>query len=288
MPDALLARTLIEIDIFRNSYKNILSECMVSEEAFSPVFSPVVFLLTFLLQIFSWLCFFLRYCIKTVRLLLAAVRINPFTLRAAKRGLTFLEIFPFQKHFLKTFEWEMLIRRQTTNLLRIFCEISLHSQFIFKSIKIADDISRGTLECEWVKLRLETLCVCVCLCCCFQIIMQDFSRYPMKCCIMMDCWRRWDEFAALPHCMCCQLYAYISFNTRCNITTYSGTSHCQHLVMDYWKRRDSFGASLHCMCCQFYAYISCYTRCNITTYSETSLWTPRSEPNFLVPSICIF
>ena len=44
----------------------------------------------------------------------------------------------------------MLIRRQTTNLHQIFCEISLHSQVIFKSMKVADDISRRTLECEWV------------------------------------------------------------------------------------------------------------------------------------------
>ena len=79
------------------------------------------------------------------------VHINPFTLRAAKRGLTILEIFPLQKHFLKTFEREMLIRRQTTNLHQIFCEISFRSQVIFKSMKVADNISRGTLECEWVK-----------------------------------------------------------------------------------------------------------------------------------------
>ena len=44
----------------------------------------------------------------------------------------------------------MLIRIQTTNLLQIFCELSLYSQVIFKSMKVADDISRGTLECEWV------------------------------------------------------------------------------------------------------------------------------------------
>ena len=46
----------------------------------------------------------------------------------------------------------MLIRRQTTNLLQIFCEISFHSQVIFKSMKVADNISRGTLECKWVKV----------------------------------------------------------------------------------------------------------------------------------------
>ena len=49
----------------------------------------------------------------------------------------------------------MLIRRQTKNLLQIFCEIWLHSQVIFKSMKVADGISRGTLECEWVKYSLR-------------------------------------------------------------------------------------------------------------------------------------
>ena len=44
-----------------------------------------------------------------------------------------------------------MIRRQTTNLLEIFWKLSLYSQVIFKSMKVADDISRGTLECEWVK-----------------------------------------------------------------------------------------------------------------------------------------
>ena len=77
--------------------------------------------------------------------------LNPLTLRAAKRGLTILEIFNVQNIFLKTFEGEMLITSQTTNLLQIFCENSLYSQVIFKSMKVADNILRGTLECEWVK-----------------------------------------------------------------------------------------------------------------------------------------
>ena len=47
----------------------------------------------------------------------------------------------------------MLIRSQTTNLLQIFCEISLYFQVIFKSMKAADDIWRGTRECEWVNNR---------------------------------------------------------------------------------------------------------------------------------------
>ena len=42
-------------------------------------------------------------------------------------------------------------QKTNTNLLQIICEISLHSQVIFRSIKVADDISRGTFECEWVK-----------------------------------------------------------------------------------------------------------------------------------------
>ena len=53
---------------------------------------------------------------------------------------------------MKTFEREMSIRRHTTNLLQIFCEILLHYRVIFKSMNVADDISRGTLECEWVKI----------------------------------------------------------------------------------------------------------------------------------------
>ena len=66
----------------------------------------------------------------------SACHLTPFTLREAKRGLTILKIFPLQKHFFeKYFEREILIRRQTTNLLQIFCEIPLRSQVIFKSKK---------------------------------------------------------------------------------------------------------------------------------------------------------
>ena len=67
-----------------------------------------------------------------------------------KEAWLFWEYFPYKSIFLETSEWELSIRRQTINLLQIFCEISLHSQVIFKSMKVADTISRGTLECEWV------------------------------------------------------------------------------------------------------------------------------------------
>ena len=50
----------------------------------------------------------------------------------------------------------MLIRRQTTNLLQIFCELSLYTQVIFKSMRVADDTFQITSECEWVK-RLKQL-----------------------------------------------------------------------------------------------------------------------------------
>ena len=40
--------------------------------------------------------------------------------------------------------------KSLSNILRNM----LHSQVIFKSMKVADDILRGTLECEWVKLML--------------------------------------------------------------------------------------------------------------------------------------
>ena len=76
--------------------------------------------------------------------------INPFTLREAITGLTILNIFFYQEHFLKIFEGEMLIRSHTTTLLQIFCELLLYSQVIFKSMEVADDASKSISECEWV------------------------------------------------------------------------------------------------------------------------------------------
>ena len=40
----------------------------------------------------------------------------------------------------------MLIRSHTTTLLEIFSEFSLYSQVISKSIRVADDISKGVLS----------------------------------------------------------------------------------------------------------------------------------------------
>ena len=37
-------------------------------------------------------------------------------------------------------EEERLIRSQTTTIIEIFCEFSLYSQVIFKSMGVADDI----------------------------------------------------------------------------------------------------------------------------------------------------
>ena len=66
--------------------------------------------------------------------------VNSLTLIAAKTGLTILEISNLQKHNLKkTFEGEMLIRSETTTLLQIFCEFSLYSQVVFKSMRVADN-----------------------------------------------------------------------------------------------------------------------------------------------------
>ena len=62
------------------------------------------------------------------------------TLRAAKSGLTILEIFYLQKHSLENI-WRRNVDQsgQTTILLQIFCELSLYSQVIFKSMRVADD-----------------------------------------------------------------------------------------------------------------------------------------------------
>ena len=47
----------------------------------------------------------------------------------------------------------MLIRSQTTTLLQIFGELSIHSQMIFKSMREADDQSPGSLEHECVNIE---------------------------------------------------------------------------------------------------------------------------------------
>ena len=63
----------------------------------------------------------------------------PFTLSDTKTGDNFGNIFRTKAFFWKIFEGEMLTRGQTTTLLQIFCELSLYSQVIFKSMKVADD-----------------------------------------------------------------------------------------------------------------------------------------------------
>ena len=83
---------------------------------------------------------------------------NIYTQSSQKRPEN-LEIFSLQKHFLKTIEGEMFIRRQKTNLLQIFCEISLHSQVILKSMKVADDISREKLLSVNGLKQITVLCM---------------------------------------------------------------------------------------------------------------------------------
>ena len=51
----------------------------------------------------------------------------------------------------------MFIRILPTTLLQIFCENLLHFQVIFKSMKVADDTSRGTLELSVNGLKAEAM-----------------------------------------------------------------------------------------------------------------------------------
>ena len=82
------------------------------------------------------------------------ILLNPLTLRAAKTGLTILLIFFTKVFFSKIFEGEMFIRILPTTLLQIFCENLLYFQYIFKSMKIADDTFLGNSECAWVNLQM--------------------------------------------------------------------------------------------------------------------------------------
>ena len=52
---------------------------------------------------------------------------------------------------LPTTPLQMFTRSQTTTLLQISCELSVCSQVIFKSMKVADVRFLWSSECEWVK-----------------------------------------------------------------------------------------------------------------------------------------
>ena len=53
----------------------------------------------------------------------------------------------------------MFIRSHTTTLLQLFCELSLCSQVIFKSKKVADVKFWWSSKCEWVKHLRRKMCV---------------------------------------------------------------------------------------------------------------------------------
>ena len=51
----------------------------------------------------------------------------------------------------------MLTRSQTKTLLQIFFELSLYSEVIFKSMKVADDTFKRSSESEWVKENINNM-----------------------------------------------------------------------------------------------------------------------------------
>ena len=67
------------------------------------------------------------------------LQINPFTLRAAKRGLTILEIFQLQKLLHKNIGRRNVDQKPNNNSAWNIFELSLNSQIIFKSMREADD-----------------------------------------------------------------------------------------------------------------------------------------------------
>ena len=83
------------------------------------------------------------------------MRINPLTLKAAKkRPDDLVNILPTEAFSEKTVDGEMLIRGKVSTLLQIFSELSLYTQIIFKSMRVADDTFQSTSECEWVLVKL--------------------------------------------------------------------------------------------------------------------------------------
>ena len=64
---------------------------------------------------------------------------NPLTLRAAKTGLTILEIFNLQTHFFENI-WRINVdRKPDKNSPSNICEFLLYSKDNFKSMRVADD-----------------------------------------------------------------------------------------------------------------------------------------------------
>ena len=56
-----------------------------------------------------------------------------------KQAGRFWKYFPYKTIFWKIFEGDMLSKSQTTIILQIFCELSLYSQVMLKSMRGADD-----------------------------------------------------------------------------------------------------------------------------------------------------
>ena len=71
-----------------------------------------------------------------------------------KQAWQFWLYFSNKSIFWKIIEGEIIIGTQTTTLHQIFCEILLHSQVIFKSMRVADDTFYRNSKCEWVKPHL--------------------------------------------------------------------------------------------------------------------------------------
>ena len=67
-----------------------------------------------------------------------------------KQAWQFWKYLTYKSFLWKTFEGEMLMRCHTTTLLQIFCEVSLYSQVIFKSMRVADETFSRNCECQWV------------------------------------------------------------------------------------------------------------------------------------------
>ena len=84
-----------------------------------------------------------------------ALIFNSFTLKVARSGLTILEVSNLQMQFWKKYLKRMVIRNETTTILKVFCELSLYFEVIFQSMAKADDSFRRTSECEWEKVKFH-------------------------------------------------------------------------------------------------------------------------------------
>ena len=80
----------------------------------------------------------------------SCVQVNPFTLSRPNRPDDFGTILLRKAFFGKHLKEKFLLEATQQLLSKIFCELLLNSQVIFKSMRVADNTFLKNSQCEWL------------------------------------------------------------------------------------------------------------------------------------------